>query len=79
MASEADIEKVARALAKLENRDPNYPVYYEPPGHRRDPIPDEYVGSARQDGSVVEQYPTMPFWKWRYETAARVAVEALDK
>lgn len=74
--TEQMIERAARALAKNAGQNPDQPVYYQPPGYRRDPIDPSLVGGRRHDGSVIAQWPTMPLWKWEFSRQAAVVLEA---
>lgn len=74
------VEKAAREICKYEGISPDHPIHYEEglsgTHYRRDPIREEYVGTRSSQGSIIEQYPTMPYWKFRYETFARRILEA---
>lgn len=76
IVDEGMVERAARALAQANGRNPDDPVYYEPPGYRRDPIKLDMIGARRSDGSVVAQYPSMPLWQWEYRRAAELALVA---
>lgn len=78
VVTEAMVEAVARARCKREGGNPDWPVHYQQSGesrYRRDPIHRDYIGSRREDGSVTEQWPTMPAWQWGYEAGARADLE----
>lgn len=76
---ERQVEAVARSRCRREGYNPDQRVHYEESMSgklRRDAIHPDYVGRTRADGSVIEQWPTIPYWRWKYETGARLDLEA---
>lgn len=65
----AMIEASARCRCKREGGDPDFEIHYQCGATlkmARDPIPDYLIGTKRHDGSVIEQWPTMPLWEWKF-------------
>lgn len=78
VVTDAMVEAVARARCKREGNSPDHPVYYE--GDRsgrylRNPIKEDLIGTKRHNGSIIEQWPTMPLWRWAYERGVRADLE----
>lgn len=77
-AIEKAIEAAARARCLRDGGEPDLLVYYEEgvAGKlKRDPVPWDYVGRTRAEGSVIEQWPTISYWRWKYEHGARLDLE----
>lgn len=70
-------EAVARARCKRQGESADHLVYYDEfRGVKTScvPIPADWIGTKRNDGSIFEQYPAIPFWQWKNGISAEADV-----